>query len=540
MPNDNQTDAFLALADPSVREHFEVLLRRGSGSWAGMQQAFLDMIDEYVDAERAKPIEDHIETHEAGGQWRIAFPHHAARGDDRIAERLRETMAARKGYQDGRLHHGFSDCAEVHHEIETFLYFQIPLFYSGLPGSEVALESIVDVAHHLGNWVDGIPSWYDWETHGFRSTWLGTREVRDFPPHDYQEANHFRFVNLAIAAHVGTEDRRYLDLATDYADRWCGHIEDLAGRGEPIRCSILPEEAAAGEMGFGGKRRDDDKDYKVFYSTVSANTAYDVATALMDLWRVTGTERYLDAARAMIDQFFDHGADGRPAVRYKDGEWQTESPTDDEVRRFMGNMQSSCMIARPALRHDMITGTDRYRQHILDWARVIDEESNRPDQMMADVLVAAHYHDGDEAWLERAYAMAVRVAAVLETDDGFHQCSASSRQGSKFLMPLLYQPLLGGMDWGTRGNLPLLRLKHESGKGVGLPPSVAFRTWRTDGSALSFTARNAGDQAAAWQVHSAKRNGRAIHVEMPGETGRPDADITLDPGAETTGRITFS
>ena len=52
-----------------------------------------------------------------------------------------------------------------------------------------AIASVEDFAHHLGNWVDGVPDWYDWKTHNFRSTWLGTREIRGFQPYDYQEAS---------------------------------------------------------------------------------------------------------------------------------------------------------------------------------------------------------------------------------------------------------------------------------------------------------------------------------------------------------------
>ena len=135
------------------------------------------------------------------------------------------------------------------HEPETFLYLQAPFMH--LTGDPKAVSSVEDFAHHVGNWAEGVPEWYDWETHGFRSTWLGTREVRNVPPFDYQEANHFRFTASGLAAYVGTGDARYLEVAEDYADRWCTHIETYAARGEPIPCSILPEGARRQEMGYG-------------------------------------------------------------------------------------------------------------------------------------------------------------------------------------------------------------------------------------------------------------------------------------------------
>ena len=55
-----------------------------------------------------------------------------------------ETMSVRERYTDANFYHGFPNCAEVHHEIETFIYFQILLLYSGLSGSELALNSIIE------------------------------------------------------------------------------------------------------------------------------------------------------------------------------------------------------------------------------------------------------------------------------------------------------------------------------------------------------------------------------------------------------------
>jgi len=536
----SQTDAFMALADPKLRPQFDALLEEGAGSWATMQRSFLRMIDAYIETELAKPVEDNVEKHEAGGQWRIAFPHLALRHDARLAERLHDLMVARKEYQDSELYHGFADTAEVHHEIETFLYFQLPLFYSQLPGSDVALESILDVAHHLGNWADDAPDWYDWDAHEFRSTWLGTREVKAEPPHDYQEANHFRFVDLALAAFLGTGERQYMDLACDYADRWCEHIETAATAGEPIRCSILPAGAAAGEMGFGGKRRDGGSGYKVFYATVACNTAYDMATAMMDLCRITGKERYINAGRLLIDQFFENGAAGRPAVRYTDGEWQVASTPKEEIDRFLANTQAACMLSRPALRHDMISGMDYYRDRILEWANTIDEERVAGDQMASDVLVAAHMYSGDASLLERAYAMAIRHAAVAEADDGYHQCNSRRRQGARFLMLLLYQPLLGGTDWGTRGNVPMLRFKHTSPEGQRLPGDLAFRTWRVDRWTDAFVAQNLGAEPAEWRIVNGSSDRELTKVETLGAGERANGWVRVNPGEEVAGRVTWS
>ena len=113
-------------------------------------------------------------------------------------------------------------------------------------------------------------------------------------------------------------------MAEDYADRWCAHIEPLARKREPIVCSILPEGARRQEMGYGGivEGSVEQDVYPTFYAAVATNTAYDIVTVMLDLYRITRRDRYREAARSMIAQFFEHGdAEGRPASRFAGGEW---------------------------------------------------------------------------------------------------------------------------------------------------------------------------------------------------------------------------
>ncbi len=527
---------FLTLARPDLRDRVERALGAPGPvpAWASRQQAFLEMVDQYVLQELAKPVESNIHQHEAGGHWRIAFPHLAVRGDPHLAAGLRDTMLARRAWTDAHTYHGYHDCHEVHHQIETFIYFQLPLFYWRLPGADIALASIQDVAHHMGNWEPGVPAWYDWERRGFRSVWLGTREVRPYPPFDYQEANHFRFIDVAMAAYLGTGQERYLELIRNYADRWCEHIEARAGAGRPIRCAIFPPGVEAGEMGRAGK--DGNTEYKGFYSAVSDNTTYDIAGALLDLYRVCGDGRYLQATRLLMDQFFAHGAGGRPARAFREGRWLVVSDRDD-LTAINTYVTDCTFLARLAVRHDTLTGSDRYREPVLAWARAIDESVHLCDQMMANVLVAAHHYDGAPAWLERAYGMALRTAAVVEPEDEYHQCNwARTRQGTKFLMELLYLPLLGGGEWGTRGNILLRRLQHSSGDGTpGLPAGVAFRSWRVDGETDAFEAVHTGQRPIAWEIRSAGED--PLRVERTGPEVGSDGAIRLAPQQKVAGRI---
>jgi hypothetical protein len=533
------TEEFLELAAPEYRHIFDGVLNEAAGpdGWAKAQQGFLRMVDDYVEKELLKPVEANIGKHEGGGQWRIGFPHLAARGDKRIAERMAATMAARKKFTDATYYHGFPDCQEVHHEIETYIYFQDALSYLDIPGSAMALDSLEDVAHHTGNWIKEVPAWYDWQKHGFVSTWLGTRSVRNYRPYDYQEANHWRHTDNAMAAYLGTGKSRYLELMIDYADRWCQHIEKLANEHKPIRCSILPPDVAEAAEGYGRYKDTDLKDYKVFYSTVAMNTAYDVAGGMLDLYRVTGEKRYLRAMEAMIDQFFEHGNGAWPAGSYSNGQWIVMRPKEDS-ETFRWNIGSHG-LARLAMRRDMVTGEDRYRKRICDWAALVDENTHQEHQMSADVLLAKHYYTGEASLLARAYSMALRTAAVCESNDEFHQCNSRARQGCKNSMVYLYQPILGGCEQGVRGNIPIKRLRHVAGGVNRLPEEIAFRTWRIDAKTDGFEAVNIGSKAASWKIKSNADDRTFVKIEKQG-AGVPDSQMEVASGGRTSGRIIWA
>jgi hypothetical protein len=535
------TERFLSHAAPEHRQLYEGVLKEAQkpGGWTKLQQSFLGMVDDYVEKELQKPSDGNsIDKHEGGGQWRIGFPHLAVRGDKRIAEKMAATMAARKKFTDATYFHGFPDCQEVHHEIETFIYFQDPLSYLDIPGSAMALDSLEDVAHHVGNWIKEVPAWYDWQKHGFVSTWLGTRSVRNYRPYDYQEANHWRHMGNVMAAYIGTGNERYLDVIKDYAGMWCDHIEHLAAKGEPIRCSILPENVKTAAEGYGRYSDPNLKDYKVFYSTVASNTAYDVAGVLLDLYRVTGNERYLRCMEAMIDQFYANGDGARPALAFKDGQWMTVKPAADPTAMRWAS-QDVVFIARMSVRHDMVTGQDAYKQRILAWAKTIDEEKNDQDSMVADLMVAAHYYTGEPIWLSRGYAMGLRGAAVAESDDHFHQCNSRSRQGSKLLLELLYQPMLGGCEAGTRGNIPVRRLKHISSGVERLPEGVSFRTWRIDGTTDGFEAANLSGKPVKWKL-AGNTPERDLLKVVAGGTEAAGGDLSVSAGGNLSGKLIWS
>ena len=517
-----QFDAYLEGAEEPYRSQCRKILDECANDWVKLQGAFLSMIDEYLLAEVKKDVNENINAHEAGGHFRIAFPHLFVHRNKDTIKYMEEMIHARRLWTDANLFHGYVDCDEVHHEIETYIYYQMPLYYLGFPGAEQAAKNIVDVAHHIGNWEKDVPPWFNWETSSFVSNWLGTKSVRDYPPYDYQEGNHFRFIDAAICAYRITGEKKYFDLIHNYSSLWCDHIEGLAAKGAVIPCSILPPNAEILERNQAGENLGESA-YEIFYSLASDNTMFDIAGALLDFYSISGEERFRRAAETLIDQFVKNGRNGRPAIRYDKGAWLTIGDAGMDSRFVC----DSTFIARLALRHHQMTGSDKYRPVIMDWANSIDEENNLYDQMMANVLVAAHYFDGNPEWLARSYRMALRMWANCEHLDDYHQCAwTGKRQGSKFLMEMLYHPMLGDSEWGTRGNIPRVMIRHVTNGEKTLPEEVAFRIWFKAPGIYAYEAVNSGSRAVQWELQHA--------VE-----GSLLAKINLGAGERKSGEINF-
>lgn len=530
------TQHYLNLATEQNRAWFDEQMKayEKAPGWANAQRLFLDMIDDYLDVEIKKDVSENIHTHEAGGQFRVAIGHQLVRAREDVFDYMRSIMLTRKKWADDNLYHGYVDCHEVHHEIENYIYFQNPLVYYNFPGHDTALDSILHVAHHVGNWEAGVPDWYNWDTHGFVSVYLGTRGVKDFAPHDYQEGNHFRFMSVCVLAYICTKEQRYLDLINDYCNRWCDHIEAYAAKGAPIPCQILPEAAETVEMSRAGVFTKSNK-YQIFYATVADNTMYDIAGGLLDAYSLTNNPRYLSACEAMMDQFYANGNGKRPAMRFAEGQWQVLGPREDfDVTSYRGYVSDCVFLARLAVRHNMVTGSLKYKDAILAWAKDIDEEANHCDQMMGGLFTAAHYFDGDPQWLTRAYLSALRVRAVTEPQDEFHQCNwSSSRQGTKFLMETLYQPIVGDGEFGTRGGIPLQMLRYQTGDKQQLDQNIAMRLWLIEGRTYGFEAVNMGEETISWHVYSP--TGHSVIIRIGGE----EKDL-LKADAHETLRGTFT
>jgi len=446
--------ALLSSVSDAVRPRVREALSARSAEAA--RDMFRHWLGRYCEVELARPCEGIAGAHEFGGHLRPLFARPGACRDEAFIAHCLELFAIRRRWAGANLHHGYCDGHEVHHEPETFLYFQIPLL--DMTGNEEVLASVEDVAAMAGNWAEGIPDWYDWEAHGFRSTWLGSREVRARHPDDYQEANHWRIVAIVLAAHrQGAGAGRYLELARDYAERWAAHVERRRGSGRPISMQILPEGGVLREMGHAGVRQERIPEgvYVVFYRQVAPNTAFDVGQGLQDVFRLTGDERFLDAAGAVIDQFRDHAdpATGRWAVACSQDEWTVDAPWSGEAPP-LGHPSS--LLARLVLRQEALQPCPERRRDLTRWAEAVFEGDQPLDAGAGTLLLAASVLTGDERFrTEGRRRLTAGLAAVFDNADGYHCCSGLTRPGYGFNLDLPWLIDANQVEGGTRGSWPL-------------------------------------------------------------------------------------
>ncbi|MBN1249375.1 MAG: hypothetical protein JXC32_17070 [Anaerolineae bacterium] len=138
----------------------------------------------------------------------------------RLRDQIRDHFVATDQW-----HHGYWRAQEAHHGTEHFELF-LGTLYRLDPADGETQRQLLDAAEHIGNWVDGIPSWFDPSTGLFRSMYLGTEIVRAQPGMDLNVPDHLRFVNLCLLAHEMRAERRYLAFADAYARQWAEVIAD--------------------------------------------------------------------------------------------------------------------------------------------------------------------------------------------------------------------------------------------------------------------------------------------------------------------------
>jgi len=262
---------------------------------AGVQAWAYACIDRY----RSAPATD---VHDQGTYATAWAPYVEATGDRHVTaflkalrDQIRDHFVATDQWR-----HGYRRAQEAHHGTEHLELFLGTLYRLDPEDAETKAQ-LMDAVEHIGNWVPGIPRWFDEETGLFRSMYLGTEVVRTEPGMNLNVPDQLRLVNLGLLAHDISGEDRYLAFADIYARRWADAIVTcdqlpigLTPEGPITTMAGTAEKAYRSFAGMAGHLDDDiDRAENLLASNGTG--------ALLSLWTLTGEAIYREAVERVLD-----------------------------------------------------------------------------------------------------------------------------------------------------------------------------------------------------------------------------------------------
>ncbi|MFQ6131727.1 MAG: hypothetical protein ACE5R4_06800 [Armatimonadota bacterium] len=447
-------------------------------------------------------------------------------GDERALETAERLFDGFRQWLGTEGHLGYYPQQEAHHGTEPFLFFPTRLYQLGRR-TETIRAMYRQVADHCGNWSEGVPDWYDWDRHVFRSYYLGTRTVRadDAPAN---QPDHFRFVQIALAAHRMTGEQRYLDLANDYVGHWARAIL-AAERGFRV---ILPADADISDHHHltSARQAEQSGDVEAQLEWHLAGGALDT---FLDLYRLSPQPEYAEVFRRALPVLLATAREqwGHPAAaligKYRDftGDRSFDGQIRRELESVTENVSNQIRGVRPAgprrhpmgiaQRFDMVIW--EYRQPDGTWAR--------DTGLSPGALVLLYRLTGDRRHLALAMKKArQRMAwAVANLKDGREHADAgwciaavAGGHGRNYawgeLSSALYPVALG--SWNFCGE-DLVRVTYAHDGRPGLPEGVAALYEPADPPRVVLVNTSAAPTT--------------LTVAFPDETPHT---VTLEPGEE--------
>lgn len=272
-------------------------------SWVGAQMHLREQMDQWW----GRGVSDYGERAWGGGHDQGTFAaswieHLRLTGNAQLRDFIARLRASCLQWGPGAFTHGYWPRQEAHHGPEHFIIFLARLWRMDPTDAEIA-EALDDAAEHIGNWAHGVPHWYDYNRSRFISWSLGTEVVGEEARFAYQSPEHFKVLQMALVAHLATGNRRYLDLASGYADFWAGHI--LEGAIPAVLFPLTDPEQIARRYGerLSGERRLPRLD------ALERHVAAWSIDTFLDLFELAGESRYLDVVRVMLEGLVRHAGD---------------------------------------------------------------------------------------------------------------------------------------------------------------------------------------------------------------------------------------
>ena len=188
--------------------------------------------------------------------------------------------------------HGYHPRQEVHHGTEHFLIF-LDWLHRIDPANEPVQAALEDGAHHVGNWADDAPAWFDWDRQRYVSYNLGTREVGT---EGFNFVDHLRLLHLAMAAWRASGQPRYLDLCAQYGAVWAAAVRDQPA--PPLYLDATRDSAKTFASLLGTFLKAAPQDVSPF-ARLENHVASGGPKLWLEIWDATGADIFLHAAKRL-------------------------------------------------------------------------------------------------------------------------------------------------------------------------------------------------------------------------------------------------
>lgn len=409
------------------------------------------------------------------------FPHYLVTGDEKIPARFRALLNDLETWVDMECLHGYEPEAEAHHGTEPFLLF-LPRYLGLFPKDEVARALLEDVAHHIGNWVDEIPPWYDFNRDLFHSYQIGTKIVSDEPRFAYELAEHFRFIHIALAAYRTLGEERYLEWSLRYGRKRAERILKIGDGPLPVLWDLEGNGLLAAQLVTREQRSMAGSNHHLpgdplagIENLLASGAIY----ALGDLFQISGDSVFQEAARRiaaplvreLLDPFADPAAAAVSYYRWTFDDTSLDAEIVDLLEQLPPPSETKWAMVFPEERTRREPGVGK-RSDMIYWGEWSEDGSVEPlREPCTATLTLAYQLTGEEEHVRRAFATAATKLTMARrvlrggrehTDMGGAICSVTAGHGRNWGQGAVtgcYGPLLLGTRDLLGAITPLIEMK---------------------------------------------------------------------------------
>ena len=413
------------------------------------------------------------------------FPHYLVTGDKTVLKHFGALKSALAGWVEREGLHGYEPEAEAHHGTEPFLLF-LPRYIDFVPDDQEACSMLTDAAEHIGNWVEEIPAWYDYDRDTFCGYYIGSRTVHNDAETAYELAEHFRFIHIALAAYRITGEERYLDWSLRYGRKRAERI--IAAK------SPMPLLWDLDGNGLGEAEVEERKLHRIAahsthhlsgdsLSGIENLLASGAIYALGDLYHLSEDTVFRDAAKrivdplveSVLDPYHDPAAAAISYYRWTFGDTAFDRCIRDQLDGIPTASKHLALIFPQEVRRREL-GVGR-RADMAYWGEWSDDGSVQPTREPSTAAMTLAYQiTGNPGFALRAFQSASTRLTIARrvlrggrehADMGGAVCSVAAGHGRNWghgAVTSCYGPLLLGTREIQSAVVPTLEVRTQEGK----------------------------------------------------------------------------